>query len=125
MASITDPPTPKLAGDIADRDPLTDPGIPTPEIPLSEARSFEGYISAMPIEPQTAPISTRGPIGWVRANLFNSIGNTILTIVFGALAVYMIVDLVSFALIDATWTGTDRESCVAKPGQTAGACWLD
>jgi general L-amino acid transport system permease protein len=110
------------AGDL-DRDPLTDPGIPTPELPISEARSFEGYISAMPIEQQMAPITNRGPIGWARANLFNSVGNSILTFLFGALAIYMIFGLVRFALVDATWAGADREACLAKPGQVAGACW--
>ena len=39
---------------------VTDPSIPTPEIPVSEARSFEGYVSAMPVEPQVAPASTTG-----------------------------------------------------------------
>src|SRR4051794_14115931 len=107
----------------AERVPLTDPGIPTPELPLSEARSFEGYISAMPVGPQTAPISTRGPIGWARANLFNSPGNAVLTVVFGALALLAIYGFVKFALLDATWVGTDREACLGKGGQAAGACW--
>ncbi len=105
-----------------DRD-LEDPGIPTPELPLSEARSFEGYISAMPIVPLPAPISTRGPIGWMRANLFNSVGNAVLTVVFGALALYLIYGFAKFALFDATWVGLDREACVPKAGQAAGACW--
>jgi general L-amino acid transport system permease protein len=102
---------------------VTDPGIPTPEIPISEARSFEGYVSAMPIEPQVPPISTKGPIAWARANLFNSIGNILLTVLFGALACYLIWSLLTFAILDATWTGEDREACLAKAGQTAGACW--
>ncbi|SDR51748.1 general L-amino acid transport system permease protein [Rhizobiales bacterium GAS191] len=102
---------------------ITDPGIPTPEIPLSEARSFEGYVSAMPIEPQTPPIAARGAIGWVRANLVNSVGNAVLTVVFGALSLYVIWGFLKFALIDATWTGSNRDACLAKPGQAAGACW--
>jgi general L-amino acid transport system permease protein len=102
---------------------VTDPGIPTPEIPISEARSFEGYVSAMPIEPQIPPVSTRGLIGWARANLFNSIGNSILTVIFGALVGYLLWDLLKFAIFDATWTGDNREACLPKAGQTAGACW--
>jgi general L-amino acid transport system permease protein len=112
-----------LASQSGERDPVTDPGLPTPELPLSEARSFEGYISAMPIESQPAPIYAKGPIGWVRANLVNSIGNTILTCIFGALAAYMIYGFVKFAIIDAAWVGADREACLAKSGQSAGACW--
>ena len=77
----------------------------------------------MPVAPQLAPVSTRGPIGWARANLFNSVGNTILTILFGALAVLAIYGFVKFALVDATWVGADRDACLPKGGQAAGACW--
>src|SRR5262249_42938406 len=93
------------------------------ELPLSEARSFEGYISAMPIEPQAAPISTRGPVGWARANLLNGPANAVLTLVFGALAIYAIYELLKFSIIDATWTGADREACLGKGGAASGACW--
>jgi general L-amino acid transport system permease protein len=102
---------------------VTDPGIPTPEIPLSEARSFEGYVSAMPVEARSPPLSATGPVGWVRANLFNSLGNSVMTVVFGAIALYVIWGLLQFALVDATWSGSDRDACLAKSGQTAGACW--
>jgi general L-amino acid transport system permease protein len=100
-----------------------DPGIPTPELPLSEVRSFEGYVSAMPVTPQAPPGSTTGLIGWVRGNLFNGIGNSILTLLFGVLAVYAIYGFLKFTVFDATWTGVDREACLRKGGQVAGACW--
>lgn len=100
-----------------------DPGIPTPELPLSEVRSFEGYVSAMPVAPQTPPLSTRGLVGWLRANLFNSIGNSILTVLFGLLAAYTIYGFLKFTAFDATWVGLDREACLRKGGQAAGACW--
>jgi general L-amino acid transport system permease protein len=102
---------------------VTDPGIPTPEIPISEARSFEGYVSAMPIEPQIPPVATKGLIGWARANLFNSIGNSLLTVIVGALACYVVWNLLTFAIFDATWTGDNREACLPKGSESAGACW--
>jgi len=102
---------------------VTDPSIPTPEIPVSEARSFEGYVSAMPVEPQVPPISTTGFVGWLRAHLFSSLGNSALTIIFGALALYVIWGFLSFALLDETWTGSDREDCLAHSGRELGACW--
>jgi general L-amino acid transport system permease protein len=77
----------------------------------------------MPIEAQPAPVSTSGPVGWVRANLLNSVGNAVLTVIFGALAIYIIYGFARFALIDATWVGDNREACLAKAGGTAGACW--
>src|SRR5262249_17385250 len=105
------------------RDPLTDPGLATPELPLAEARSFEGYISAMPIESQAAPISTSGRTACPRANLVNTPANTLLTFVFGALALYAIYGLLRFSIFDATWAGADREACLRKGGEAAGACW--
>ena len=102
---------------------VTDPSIPTPEIPVSEARSFEGYVSAMPVEPQVAPVSTTGLIGWLRAHLFSSLGNSALTIIFGALAALRDLGLRSFALFDATWTGVGSRGLPRHTGRRAGACW--
>ncbi len=66
------------------------------------------------------PPSTVGIQGWLRANLFSSPLNSILTIVIGVLAVWVLWDLVSFTLINAVWSGSDREACI---GENVGACW--
>ncbi|WP_417668854.1 amino acid ABC transporter permease [Roseibium sp.] len=70
-----------------------------------------------------APVATTGVIGWMRQNLFSSIGNTILTVIGILIAYSLIAPLVQFALIDAVWTGENREACLAKDGGHAGACW--
>ena len=70
-----------------------------------------------------APISTTGVIGWMRQNLFSSIGNTILTVMGLLIAYSLIAPLIQFALIDAVWTGENREACLAKEGEHVGACW--
>ena len=70
-----------------------------------------------------APISTTGVIGWMRQNLFSSIGNTILTVIGILIAYSLIAPLIQFALIDAVWTGENREACLAKDGGHVGACW--
>lgn len=57
-----------------------------------------------------APVSTAGAIGWVRTNLFSSIGNTILTLIGILIAYSLIKPLIEFALITAVWT--DRKSVV-------------
>ncbi|PLX39423.1 MAG: amino acid ABC transporter permease [Hyphomicrobiales bacterium] len=66
------------------------------------------------------PPSTQvGVIGWMRANLFSSVFNTVLTL-FGIYLIYLLVPpLIQFALVDATWEGDGRESCLANHG----ACW--
>jgi len=70
-----------------------------------------------------APVSTTGAIGWMRQNLFSSIGNTILTVIGILIAYSLIAPLVQFALIDAVWTGENREACLPQDGGHSGACW--
>ncbi|GAB2187113.1 amino acid ABC transporter permease [Roseibium sp. LAB1] len=70
-----------------------------------------------------APISTTGVIGWMRQNLFSSIGNTVLTVIGILIAYSLIAPLIQFALIDAVWSGENREACLAQDGGHAGACW--
>jgi general L-amino acid transport system permease protein len=73
---------------------------------------------------RAAPIKTTGFVGFLRTRLFNSPTNIVLTIL-GALLVWVIVvPAVRFMLIDAVWTGTDRNACLAKtPADVVGACW--
>ncbi|WP_417689655.1 amino acid ABC transporter permease [Roseibium sp.] len=71
-----------------------------------------------------APVSTTGVIGWMRQNLFSSIGNTILTVIGALIAWSIIAPFVQFAIIDAIWTGDNRAACLPAEGQGhAGACW--
>jgi len=70
----------------------------------------------LPIE-RPRPV-TAGPLAWLRANLFNSIPNTILTLLALYLLVATIPPLVRWALVDAVWTGDSGRTC-----RGAGACW--
>jgi general L-amino acid transport system permease protein len=70
------------------------------------------------------PITTAGPIGWVRANLFSSPLNAVLTLLIVALLLWIVPPAIRFLLIDATWTGNDREACLATAARPeVGACW--
>ncbi len=75
-------------------------------------------------EPQPAPVATRGPILWARQHLFGSVPQVLLTL-FGLWLLYVTVPpLIKFFLIDAVWTGTNRDACLAeKVGRPVGACW--
>ncbi|PTW61030.1 general L-amino acid ABC transporter membrane protein [Breoghania corrubedonensis] len=65
------------------------------------------------------PAASGGLLGWMRANLFSSLGNTALTLV-GVLILWLLFEpLIRFALIDAVWTGANREACLGHHG----ACW--
>lgn len=55
---------------------------------------------------------------WARRNFFASTGSTVTTAVYVALLVYFVPKLVDWAVIDATFTGTERSDCDA-----GGACW--
>lgn len=50
------------------------------------------------------PRSEVGPIGWLRANLFSSIGNTLLTIVSGALLGLMAIGVIDWIVNRAQWS---------------------
>jgi len=82
------------------------------------------FVRTTPLEPQPAPISTSGVIGWMRENLFSSPLNIALT-VFGLLIAWWVIPpMLDFLIFDAVWSGKDRESCiVTAERQTVGACW--
>ena len=66
-----------------------------------------------------APGSTRGPLAWVRHNLFSSPLSGLLTVLVLVLAVWLVPDLLNFALFKAVWHG-DGAVCRAA---VDGACW--
>ena len=66
------------------------------------------------------PGATAGPIGWLRENLFSSLGNSLLTVVLGAALGYLAWSILDWAILRAVWTGADREACAIA---NAGACW--
>jgi general L-amino acid transport system permease protein len=86
--------------------------------------SSVAYVRTTPAEALPPPMSTVGAVGWLRANLFNGWFNTVLTLAALYLLWQIIPPFISFAFIDAVWTGDNREACVAGPETGAvGACW--
>ena len=72
----------------------------------------------LPDEPP--PVRTTGALGWIRENLFSGWFNTTLTLL-GLYLIWLIVPpFIEFTLIDAVWTGQNREACL---GPEVGACW--
>jgi general L-amino acid transport system permease protein len=65
------------------------------------------------------PTRVHGIWPWMRANLFGSIGDGILTIVGVVIAVAVAWPALQWAIFNATWAG-DRDTCAAN---TIGACW--
>lgn len=75
--------------------------------------------------PHSAPPRLEvGWTGWLKANLFPDLFNSVLTIVIVVLLAWVLVPVVRFLLIDAVWSGVDRDACLASPAQShVGACW--
>jgi general L-amino acid transport system permease protein len=71
-----------------------------------------------------APVKTTGFVGFLRTRLFNSPTNILITIVSALLLWFTIVPTLKFLLVDAVWTGNDRNACLAEnAGHVVGACW--
>jgi len=65
------------------------------------------------------PITNVGVIGWLRANLFSSWPNAILTVVAAFVVFATIPPLIEWAFIKADWVGDSRDACTS-----GGACWV-
>lgn len=73
-----------------------------------------------PTAPRPAPANTVGFVGWARENLFASKLDTALTLIAAATILYLIEVIFGWAIIDASFSGTDRTACLKE---VQGACW--
>jgi general L-amino acid transport system permease protein len=70
------------------------------------------------------PPSRTGIFRWLRANLFSSPLNIVLTLVCVLFIAWIVPPLLRFFLINAVWSGNDRDACLASPANpNPGACW--
>ncbi len=84
------------------------------------AKNSVAFVRETMVSDMPAPNMSRGITGWMRANLFNSIGNTILTI-FSFIAIYYALSgLYDFAIGSAIYEGTGGADCRVEG---SGACW--
>ncbi len=82
------------------------------------------FVRHSTIAPQPPPVAMTGALGWLRENLFSSPFNIALTMLIALLLAWVIPELVKFLLIDAVWTGTDRDACLESvQHREIGACW--
>ena len=82
------------------------------------------YVRRSPADRLPPPAARAGALGWLRTNLFSSPANMALTLVCVLFIVWAVPPLLRFFLIDAVWSGTDPDACLASPAQPQpGACW--
>jgi general L-amino acid transport system permease protein len=72
----------------------------------------------LPVARSAPPPRSTGVFGWLRANLFNSVFNSILTLLAVALIAVSVPPIVRWALIDAIWSAPNGQAC-----HGGGACW--
>jgi general L-amino acid transport system permease protein len=86
--------------------------------------SNAAYVSQNVLPQQAPPPGVAGPLKWVRENLFSSPLNVALTLLGLYLVVTSVPSLVNFYILDAVWSGADRDACLRdKVGREIGACW--
>jgi len=91
---------------------------------MSTSVDMSHFVRSDQIEALPPPKLARGPIAWMRENLFSGPVNTILTLIVLYLLYVMIPPIVRFMITDAVWTGTDRSVCREDMvGHPVGACW--
>lgn len=84
----------------------------------------QSFVRQELVPERAAPIKTTGFVGFLRTRLFNSPTNILLTIVSALLLWFTVIPALRFVLIDAVWTGADRNACLAEnAGHAVGACW--
>jgi len=72
----------------------------------------------LPLVPERPSPPTHGVIAWLRANLFNSVFNTVLTLLAVYFLAVTIPPLIGWAFVDAIWTAPNGQACRGE-----GACW--
>jgi general L-amino acid transport system permease protein len=82
------------------------------------------YVRGTPVPALPPPMLETGVFGWLRANLLSTPLNIALTLLSALLVAWLLPPVVKFLVIDAVWTGMDREACLATSERPhIGACW--
>jgi len=82
------------------------------------------FVRTQVIEPRPPPATMTGTFGWVRENLLSTPFNIVTTILIVLLLLWVIPALVNFLVVDAVWTGVDRDACrEVVQHREIGACW--
>ena len=87
---------------------------------MGKAMTTEAYVRQDEAPRLPPPPNMVGVKGWLLKNLFSTIGDSIITVVFGIIIVWLVWRTFEFAILRAVWTGENREACT---GENIGACW--
>ena len=65
------------------------------------------------------PVSTTGPVAWVRQNLLSSPFHTVLSLAALYLLIQIVPPIIDWVFISANFAGNDPKACTGE-----GACWV-
>lgn len=66
-----------------------------------------------------APLTTSGPIAWMKNNLFSSFFNIVVTVLISLALLAVVPDILDWLFFSANWLGTSQDDCTND-----GACWV-
>jgi general L-amino acid transport system permease protein len=81
---------------------------------------------AAPVQELTVkpPRHVRGPVAWLRENLFSTPLSAVLTILAIYIVYLLLPPIANFLVFDAVWSGADGAACRPQTaGRPVGACW--
>jgi general L-amino acid transport system permease protein len=82
------------------------------------------FVRRATIAPRPPPAAMTGTIGWLRANLLSTPFNIALSVLIVLLLAWAIPEIVKFLVVDAVWSGGDRDACLwTVQHREIGACW--
>ena len=88
------------------------------------AASSSSFVRQELVPERPAPVKTTGFVGFLHTRLFNSPTNILITISSVLLLWFTVIPALKFLVVDAVWTGIDRNACLAEnAGHPVGACW--
>jgi general L-amino acid transport system permease protein len=93
-------------------------------VTIQQAIASGAYVRAAAAPFMAPPLATVGLAGWLRANLFSSVGGGVTTVLLTLAMVWLAIPVINFLIVHAVWTGSDREACLETPEHpVVGACW--
>jgi general L-amino acid transport system permease protein len=96
---------------------------PTVATPTKHGTSL-AYVRAAPAAAVSPPLATVGVPAWFRERLFPNVGSAATTVLIVLLLIWIVPPLIDFLIVDAVWTGSDRDACLATAEHpVVGACW--
>ncbi|MCC6890459.1 MAG: amino acid ABC transporter permease [Hyphomicrobiales bacterium] len=91
---------------------------------MAQGSDQGAYLRQTMAPPEPPPLTRAGIMGWARERLFDGPVNTLLTIASLAAILALAWPTVRFLLVDAVWSGSNREDCLSQTaGRQVGACW--